>query len=411
MEIRGFKTTRDILRTILAVSSVLCLTLVASAVAEDNALISGLTVSRKSALAVQGRQFSATSDGLKVTFVSNVKYFSHVGEKLSFRYTVKNGSGFAFRHKVLIGDSVATVVCPDVSKQGFKPGNRIVCGGEYVVTDVDMEAGEIRHAYAALNGGTISRFSEAVLCSIMRKEECENESQFICENEKLNIGGLVSRPYCDAKNGLGLETPHTHIDASNCLAISGVVFKDNNRNGALDLAEAGIAGAVLYTLDGDFITTGPDGAYSVTCQEIENHSLATDFVLKLDPNSLPTGYLANTEIKLEDRLYGRGPFNVNYPVDAPREVQLNLRSDAFRQNSAQLLSKWQSKMQTLLDELGSGPAHLKIKYSSRTDPFVLAQSRTESVRKMIKTMWDQRKNGRKILIEAVIEGKMLEDNN
>jgi hypothetical protein len=411
MKIREIKTTRYILRTILAVSSVLSLTLVSSADADDNALISGLTVSRKPALAVQGRQFSATSDGLKVTFVSNVKYFSHVGEKLSFRYTVKNGSSFAFRHKVLIGDSVATVICPDVSKQGFKPGNRIVCEGEYVVTDADMEAGEIRHAYAALNGGTISRFSEAFLCSIMRKKECEDESQFICENEKLNVGSLVSRPYCNAKNDLGLGAPHNQFDESNCLAISGVVFKDNNHNGALDLAEPGIARAVLYTLDGDFITTGSDGAYSVTCQEFENHSLAADFALKLDQNSLPTGYLANKEINLEDRLHGSGPLNVNYPVDAPRKVQLNLRSDAFRQNSAHLLSKWQSKMQTLLDELGSGPAHLKIRYLSRTDPFVLAQSRTESVRKMIKTMWDQRKKGRKILIEAVIEGKMLEDNN
>jgi large repetitive protein len=188
-----------------------------------------------------------------------------------------------------------------------------------------------------------------------------------------------------------------------------VVFKDINHNGALDKDEPGIAGAELYTLNGDFITTRVDGFYDLTCEQVENHNLATNFILKLNQNSLPSGYLVRTKNNLEIGSGGSGPLKFDYPVYAPREVHLNLRGDAFRQNSAQLLSKWQLKMQTLLDELGSGPAHLKTKYLSRTDPFVLAQSRTESFRKMIKTLWDQRKNGRKILIEAVIEGKMLEE--
>jgi hypothetical protein len=201
MKIREFKTTRDILRTILAVSSVLSLTPVANAVADDNALISDLTVSRNSILEMRSRRSKADQDELEVTLVSNVKFFSRVGEVLRFRYTVTNGSNFYFRNKVLIGDSVATVVCPDVSRRGFSPGTRIVCESKYVVTAADIEAGEIRHAYAALSGGTISRFYEAFLCSSMRKKECESESQFICSNEKLSLGGLVSRPQCNVKNG------------------------------------------------------------------------------------------------------------------------------------------------------------------------------------------------------------------
>jgi hypothetical protein len=411
MKIREFKTTRDILRSILAVSSVLSLTLVANAVADDNALISDLTVSRNSILEMRSRRSKAAQDELEVTLVSNVKFFSRVGEVLRFRYTVTNGSNFYFRNKVLIGDSVATVVCPDVSRRGFSPGTRIVCESKYVVTDADIEAGEIRHAYAALNGGTISRFYEAFLCSSMRKKECESESQFICSNEKLSLGGLISRPQCNAQNGRVSETPNLKNWVSNCVSISGVVFKDINQNGAFDKNEPGIAGAELYTRSGDFITTRADGFYDLTCEQVENHNLAANFILKLDQNSLPSGYLVSTKSNLEIGSRGSGPLKFDYPVDAPREVHLNLRGDAFRKNSTNLLTKWQSKMQTLLDELGSGPAFLKIRYSSRTDPFVLAESRTETVRQMIKTMWDQRNNGRKLSIEAIIEGKMLEDKN
>lgn len=80
-----------------------------------------------------------------------------------------------------------------------------------------------------------------------------------------------------------------------CPDVIGKVFDDRNENGYQDEGEKGIAAARLMTVNGQLITSDAFGRFHVGCALLPDKDRGSNFILKLDPRSLPLGYRITTE--------------------------------------------------------------------------------------------------------------------
>lgn len=78
--------------------------------------------------------------------------------------------------------------------------------------------------------------------------------------------------------------------AFECSDLFGKVFLDLNENNVQDQGERGLGQIKLVTIDGKVITTDKFGRYSLPCAMRAEGSNGANFILKLDPRSLPVGY-------------------------------------------------------------------------------------------------------------------------
>ena len=75
-----------------------------------------------------------------------------------------------------------------------------------------------------------------------------------------------------------------------CTDVIGKVFDDGNRNGTQERGEVGLPGVKLVTARGLIATTDAHGRYHITCAIVPNERRGSNFVIKLDDRSLPSGY-------------------------------------------------------------------------------------------------------------------------
>ena len=80
-----------------------------------------------------------------------------------------------------------------------------------------------------------------------------------------------------------------------CSDIIGKVFDDANKNGYQDKGEDGIAAVRLATVNGLLVTTDDYGRFHVACADIPDEERGSNFIMKLDERTLPSGYRITTE--------------------------------------------------------------------------------------------------------------------
>ena len=82
--------------------------------------------------------------------------------------------------------------------------------------------------------------------------------------------------------------------ALDCTDVIGKVFDDANRNGLQDDGEPGIPGVRLATARGLLATTDQFGRFHITCAITPHEGRGSNFVLKLDDRTLPSGFRGST---------------------------------------------------------------------------------------------------------------------
>lgn len=103
---------------------------------------------------------------------------------------------------------------------------------------------------------------------------------------------------------------------ANSLVI-GKVFHDRNGNGVQDDDEEGLAGVKLFTVKGQIITTDAFGRYHLDGIEVEDFSKGTNFIIKVDPRSLPKGTKFTTENPRVVRITQGLMVKINFGVQIP----------------------------------------------------------------------------------------------
>jgi uncharacterized repeat protein (TIGR01451 family) len=173
-----------------------------------------------------------------------------------------------------------------------------------------------------------------------------------------------------------------------CTDVIGKVFDDKNRNGVQDLGELGLPGVRLVTARGLAAKTDPHGRFHVTCAATPREGRGSNFVLKLDDRTLPSGYRMSTR-KLQVKRATRGKaLRFNFGASVHRVVGLDLADAVFVPGSAEMRAQWKPRMSLLVEELERSPATLRLSYIADVEDEDLVEQRLDAVKQEIAEAWE-----------------------
>jgi large repetitive protein len=188
-----------------------------------------------------------------------------------------------------------------------------------------------------------------------------------------------------------------------CSEVIGKVFDDKNRNGVQDEGEPGIANARVVTVRGQLITTDSYGRYHIACADIPDEDRGSNFVLKLDERTLPTGYRLTTENPGMARLTRGKMSKINFGASIQRVVRLDLKDLAFEPNSSALRAAYTANLDQLLPLLQQEQSILRIAYGRNAQEDVgVAQSRMKDIVATVRAAWRQHGGRYPLAIETEV---------
>ena len=203
-----------------------------------------------------------------------------------------------------------------------------------------------------------------------------------------------------------------------CGEVVGKVFNDRNGNGYQDPAdgnvqsggitdqtylggkgkaapapeptvEEGIPGVRLATVDGLIITTDEHGRYSVPCAMLPADR-GSNFLVKLDTRSLPSGFRVTTENPRVVRLTPGMMSEANFGASISRVSRIDLNDAAFL-GDGQMKPELVAGLQQLVAVIASEPGTVRLEYhlpANATSGDVRdARKRMRMVEKELKRLW------------------------
>jgi hypothetical protein len=187
-----------------------------------------------------------------------------------------------------------------------------------------------------------------------------------------------------------------------CTDVTGKVFNDLNRNGYQDGDEAGLAGVRVVTARGLAATTDAHGRYHVTCAITPNESRGSNFVMKLDDRTLPSGFRASTRPVQVQRATRGKALRINFGASIHRVVGLDIADAVFEPDSVEMRHQWQGRISLLLEELQVAPAVLRLSYVADVESESLVERRIEGLQRQIMTAWEKQNAGYELIIEPEV---------
>jgi len=178
-----------------------------------------------------------------------------------------------------------------------------------------------------------------------------------------------------------------------CGEIVGKVFDDKNRNGYPDEGEPGLPGVRVVTARGRLITTDKHGRFNVPCADIPDENIGSNFILKIDTRTLPTGYRVTTENPRVMRLT-RGKLSVaNFGASISSVVRIDLNAGAFVGQTSEPGARLARAIDQLVEKLlTSDPTVVSLSYRA-VAPSENAAERLKTVSRLLSERW-QKAGGR-----------------
>jgi hypothetical protein len=215
-------------------------------------------------------------------------------------------------------------------------------------------------------------------------------SSGVGEGEYVNRAQVFSSVLGEAVSGIAAATVRVTPDPTfDCTDILGKVFDDANLNGAQDANEKGLPGVRVVSARGLIAKTDAHGRYHITCAAVPNEARGSNFILKLDDRSLPTGYRLTTKNPLVQRVTRGKAIKFNFGATLHRVVRLDIADGVFEPGTTEMRPQWKPRIGMLLSELRKAPALLRISYLADVEDPKLVKERTEAVKREIADRWEQ----------------------
>ncbi|MGQ3191721.1 DUF7507 domain-containing protein [Neoaquamicrobium sediminum] len=188
-----------------------------------------------------------------------------------------------------------------------------------------------------------------------------------------------------------------------CGDIIGKVFDDVNRNGYQDDGEPGMPGVRIATAKGWLVTTDQYGRFHVPCAALPDNRIGSNFIMKLDERTLPTGYRLTTENPRVVRLTAGKMTKLNFGVSIGRVVRLDLKGEAFEADGTDLKVQWAEGVDQLIALLRQEQSVLRLSYIDAGTDERLAQDRIEGTKQLIMERWRESGGQYRLEIETRLE--------
>jgi uncharacterized repeat protein (TIGR01451 family) len=187
-----------------------------------------------------------------------------------------------------------------------------------------------------------------------------------------------------------------------CTDVTGKVFNDVNRNGFQDPGEQGLPGIRLVTPNGLSATTDAYGRYHITCAATPIEGRGSNFALKLDDRTLPSGYRASTQpLRVERATRGKA-LKMNFGASIYRVVSLDLADAVFEPGTTEIRLQWQPRMELLLTELRKAPSVLRLSYLAEVEDEQLVRRRLSTVKQQVLDAWKGMDGAYQLTIEPEV---------
>lgn len=225
----------------------------------------------------------------------------------------------------------------------------------------------------------------------------------------VTAGEYVNR--AQAMNGLtgaamsGEATATVRVVADptfDCTDVVGKVFNDVNRNGRQDDGEPGLPGVRVVTARGLQATTDRYGRYHITCAITPEGDRGSNFVLKLDDRTLPSGFrLSTNQMQIKRATSGKA-LKINFGASIYRVVAIDLSDEVFEPGTTEIRAQWQPRLNLLLEELRKAPSVLRLSYVADTENAPLVGRRMEAVKQQLTGAWNEGNHGYVLTIEPEV---------
>ena len=216
----------------------------------------------------------------------------------------------------------------------------------------------------------------------------------VTEGEFVNRADAFSSANGLAYSGEASATVRVVPDPTfDCTDVLGKVFDDRNRNGSQDEGERGLPGVRLMTVRGLAVNTDPYGRFHITCAVVPNETRGSNFVLKLDDRTLPSGYRMSTRQTQVKRATRGKALRFQFGASVHRIIGLDLADAVFEPGKTKMRAQWRPRIVMLVDELEKEPATLRLSYVADIEEPGLVKRRLDSIGKLIRAEWDSRDRG------------------
>ncbi len=149
--------------------------------------------------------------------------------------------------------------------------------------------------------------------------------------------------------------------------------------------EPGLPRVRLVTPTGTIVTTDEYGRYSIPCAELPG-GFGTNFTLKLDDRSLPTGYRVTTENPRTMRVTAGIMTELNFGAALGRVVDIDLTAAAFGADNAPV-DRLEQGIARILTQVKDTPSVLRISYFSAGEDRALIKDRLDQLEDTINARW------------------------
>ena len=179
-------------------------------------------------------------------------------------------------------------------------------------------------------------------------------------------------------------TPDTTFD---CTDVIGKVFDDVNGNGSQDPGEKGLPGVRILTTRGLAAITDEFGRFHITCAITPLEGRGSNFALKLDDRTLPSGYRLTTPQVLVQRATRGKMLRFDFGASIHRVVGLDLSDAVFEPGTTDMRAQWRPRLDLLLAELRKSRSILHLSYLADVEDEPLVDRRLQAVDQTIKDAW------------------------
>jgi len=195
---------------------------------------------------------------------------------------------------------------------------------------------------------------------------------------------VIGNPVSTEASATVVVTPDTTFD---CTDVIGKVFDDANGNGHQDPGEKGLPGVRVVTTRGLAAITDEFGRFHITCAITPLEGRGSNFALKLDDRTLPSGYRLTTPQVLVERATRGKALRFEFGASIHRVVSLDLSDAVFEPGTADMRLQWRPRLDLLLAELRKGRSVLRLSYLADVEDKQLVDRRLAAVAQTIMDSW------------------------
>jgi len=272
------------------------------------------------------------------------------------------------------------------SLQGVRIVDRYPAGFRYVPGSARLDGLPAEPTVAAReldwNGLSFGSSDHHTIVLLLAVGAGVSEGEFV--NRAQVIDGLTDKPLSGEATATVRVVPDQTFD---CTDVFGKVFDDANRNGRQDPGEKGLPGVRVVTARGLEATTDQYGRFHITCAITPNEDRGSNFVLKLDDRTLPSGFRMSTDqVQIKRATRGKA-LKFDFGASIHRVVGIDLSDEVFESGTTEIRVQWRPGLNMLIEELRKAPSMLRLSYVADTEDAALVERRMEAVKRQLTEAW------------------------